>query len=84
MSQHLFKVNVKKKYCPFSELQKRKQKAQEENNQKLVAELCNKLGNQFISALKYTEALDEFKEESRIYSMLDKQIDFGRANRMVK
>lgn len=62
---------------------RRKQKAEDENNQLLQAEMCNKLGSHFMNDSKYQESLEEFRQESIIYQTLDRKMDFGRANRMI-
>lgn len=67
----------------FSELLRRKQNAEDENNQQTLAEMCNKLGNYYMNESNYQNALGEFRQESNIYQILDKKMDYGRANRMI-
>jgi tetratricopeptide (TPR) repeat protein len=64
-------------------LLRRKQTAEDENNQQALAEMCNKLGNHYMNECKYQNALGEFRQESHIYQALGKNMDFGRANRMI-
>lgn len=65
------------------ELLKRKEKAEDDNNQQLLAEICSKLGNHYTSECKYQLALREFRQEADIYLSLGKKMDHGRANRMI-
>lgn len=67
----------------FPELLRRKQKAEDDNNEALLAEMCNKLGSQYMEHSKYSEALLEFRQEAIIYQGLDRKMDFGKANRMI-
>lgn len=65
------------------ELLKRKARASKENGQVSIAEASNKLGNYYLDSGELQKALFEFQEESRIYSTLEKQIDYAKANRMI-
>lgn len=49
----------------------------------MLAELCHKLGNFFMTQSKLDAALSEFNQESRLRKTLDSQLDFARANRMI-
>lgn len=62
---------------------KKKQKAEDDNNQQSLAEICDKLGNHYANDCKYQRALSEFNQEASIYQLLDKKMDNGRANRMI-
>jgi tetratricopeptide (TPR) repeat protein len=82
-AENLLMEFISMDFVSISELQRRKQKAQEENNDQLLAEMCNKLGNYLVSEQKFDDALKEFQEESLVWSQLNRQMDFGRAARMI-
>lgn len=64
-------------------MHRRKQKAEDENNQQALAEAYNKLGNLYASENRYQDALREFRQEASISQLLGKRMDYGRANRML-
>jgi NF-kappa-B inhibitor-like protein 2 len=70
-------------FYEFTELLQKKKKAEDDGNQQLLAEMCNKLANYYTNEAKYQSALSEFRQEAVIFKAIDKKMDFGRANRMI-
>ncbi|CRK96563.1 CLUMA_CG009876, isoform A [Clunio marinus] len=67
----------------LNKLIRKKERAEDENNQQMVAEMCHKLGDHYINESKFMDALKEFRQESIIWQSLDKKMEYGRANRMI-
>ncbi|XP_039485762.1 tonsoku-like protein [Drosophila santomea] len=62
---------------------KRKEKARSDGNRDQVAVSCNQLGDFYNQQGKYTDAVREYVQEAQIYASMGKELETGKAKRMV-
>ncbi|XP_047113180.1 tonsoku-like protein isoform X1 [Schistocerca piceifrons] len=67
----------------LDELLKKKRKALSGDNLELVANTCQRLAQLYFRDGRYEEALEQYKEEERLYSVLEKPIEVAVAHRMI-
>lgn len=67
----------------FSELLRRKKKALNASNRRVLAEACNDLASYYYKHNRYSDALDEYKAEASICKDLGLRMEWGTSNRMV-
>ncbi|KAH8375188.1 hypothetical protein KR200_001223 [Drosophila serrata] len=62
---------------------KRKEKARSDGNREQVAISCNQLGDFYNQQGKYADAVKEYVQEAQIYASMGKELETGKAKRMV-
>lgn len=67
----------------FSELLKRKRKAQSEGNNRQLISICTDLSELYIKSGQYEQAIEEYKRLADIYKSERNQIEYAKANRAI-
>lgn len=62
---------------------KRKEKARSDGNREQLAISCKQLGDYYNECGKYNEAANEYKQEATIYASMGKELETGKAKRML-
>lgn len=62
---------------------KKKERAKNEKNHQAIAEVCNKLGNYYMSEDQLDDALNEFVEAGEIYRRASLRMDEAKSTRMI-
>ncbi|XP_017074027.1 tonsoku-like protein [Drosophila eugracilis] len=62
---------------------KRKEKARSDGNRDQLAVCCNQLGDFYNQQGKYNDAVREYVQEAKIYASMGKELETGKAKRMV-
>lgn len=65
----------------FSELQKRKRKALNDNNKQLLISSCTDLADIYIKRGEYNSAIAEYKILADLYNAESNKIEFAKINR---
>ncbi|CAG9836895.1 unnamed protein product [Diabrotica balteata] len=64
-----------------TKLQKRKRKAQNEGNNRLLVSTCADLSDIYMKSGRFQQAIEEFETLAEIYKLEHNQIEYGKANR---
>lgn len=62
---------------------RRKKKALNASNRRLLAEACNDLATYYYKHNRYSDALDEYKHEASICKELGLRMEWATCNRMI-
>lgn len=82
-SSRAFQLQLSSLLPYLLEYLRRKRKALSEGNKKLLATTCIDLAELYMRQGRYDTAVDEFTLVADAYSSLGKEMDYGRANRMI-
>ncbi|XP_050506966.1 tonsoku-like protein [Diabrotica virgifera virgifera] len=66
-----------------TKLQKRKRKAQNEGNNRLLVSTCADLSDVYMKSGRFQQAIEEFKTLAEVYKLEHNQIEYGKANRAI-
>ncbi|VVC96343.1 unnamed protein product [Leptidea sinapis] len=64
-------------------LLRKKKKSMNGSNRRLYAEACNELAAFYYEHTRYSEALEEYKNEAAVYKELGLRLEWGTCNRMI-
>ncbi|XP_072384956.1 tonsoku-like protein [Diabrotica undecimpunctata] len=64
-----------------TKLQKRKRKAQNEGNTRLLVSTCADLSDVYMKSGRFQQAIEEYETLAEIYKLEHNQIEYGKANR---